>query len=269
MKTIRSRDNPFVKELIALAHSSRERKKAGLTVLDGIHLVRAYTEACGQPRAVVVAESALAQTEVSAFIAELVNRGARVTVLSDGLVAEASSLDSPAAVLAEVATPAPRASDPAANAVLVMEDIQDPGNVGSMLRTAAAAGVREIVLSKSCAFAWSPKVLRAGQGAHFLLNIVEGADVVAFARTYRGQSLALVPRTQVVARKPARSIYDCDLVKPTAWLVGNEGAGLSASMLNVASGGVTIPMPGRIESLNAAAAAAIAMFEMTRQRLAR
>ncbi len=265
MKTIRSRDNAFVKQLIGLAHSSRERKKAGLTVLDGLHLVRAYVDACGLPRAIVVAESALNNVEVATWLPTMSDAGAAITVLSDALVAEASSLDSPSAVLAEVTTPETRATPSDSAAVLVLEDVQDPGNVGSMLRTAAAAGVREIVLSKTTAFAWSPKVLRAAQGAHFLLNIVEGVDVLEFLRSYRGQSLALVPR--ISNGKAVKSIYACDLKRPTAFLIGNEGAGLSAEVLLAATMGITIPMPGKVESLNAAACAAVALFEMTRQRL--
>lgn len=270
MKAIRSRDNAFVKQLIQLAHSSRERKKVGLTVLDGIHLVSAYVDAIGPPRAIAVAESALAQAEITAWLAVFETRFPRVTVniLSAALIAEASSLDSPAAMLAEVETPVARAIPLDASAVLVLEDVQDPGNVGSMLRSAAAAGVCEVMLSKSCAFAWSPKVLRAAQGAHFLLNIVEGADVVDFISQYRGQSLAFVPVMSGSAQKMAISLYDCELARATAFLIGNEGAGLSPQLLQTASVGVTVPMPGKVESLNAAACAAIAMFEMVRQRAA-
>ncbi len=270
MKAIRSRDNAFVKQLIQLAHSSRERKKVGLTVLDGIHLVSAYVDAIGPPRAIAVAESALAQAEITAWLAVFETRFPRVTVniLSAALIAEASSLDSPAAMLAEVETPVARAIPLDASAVLVLEDVQDPGNVGSMLRSAAAAGVCEVMLSKSCAFAWSPKVLRAAQGAHFLLNIVEGADVVDFISQYRGQSLAFVPVMSGYAQKIAISLYDCELARDTAFLIGNEGAGLSPQLLQTASVGVTVPMPGKVESLNAAACAAIAMFEMVRQRAA-
>ncbi len=270
MKAIRSRDNAFVKQLIQLAHSSRERKKVGLTVLDGIHLVSAYVDAIGPPRAIAVAESALAQAEITAWLAVFDTRFPRVTVniLSAALIAEASSLDSPAAMLAEVETPVARAIPLDASAVLVLEDVQDPGNVGSMLRSAAAAGVCEVMLSKSCAFAWSPKVLRAAQGAHFLLNIVEGADVVDFISQYRGQSLAFVPVMSGYAQKIAISLYDCELARATAFLIGNEGAGLSPQLLQTASVGVTVPMPGKVESLNAAACAAIAMFEMVRQRAA-
>ncbi|MEO8101023.1 MAG: RNA methyltransferase [Betaproteobacteria bacterium] len=258
MKSIRSRDNAFVKQLVALAHSSRERRKAGLTVLDGIHLVRAHIDALGPPHAVAVAESMLAHDEVAGVLAGC--RPETINVLADKLMAAASSLDSPAFMMAMVGTPEPRAISPAAT-VLVLEDVQDPGNVGSMLRSAAAAGITEVLLSKSTAFAWSPKVLRAAQGAHFLLNIVEGADVADFVRHYRGLSLALVPGGAGVAR-----LYDVDMRGPTAILIGNEGNGLSPALIAGATQRATIPMPGRIESLNAAAAGAICLFELSRQR---
>lgn len=261
MKTIRSRDNAFVKQLVALAHSSRERHKIGLTVLDGIHLVRAYIDAQGPPHAIAVAESALARDEVGGMLADCPPQ--IVNVLADKLMADASSLESPAFVIATIATPEAR-TVPADALVLVLEDVQDPGNVGSMLRSAAAAGITEILLSKTTAFAWSPKVLRAAQGAHFLLNIAEGVDVVEYARIYRGQSLALVPRGDGVER-----LYDVDMTGPTALVIGNEGSGLSAELINAVSLRVTIPMPGKIESLNAAAAGAICMFEMARQRALR
>ena len=258
MKTIRSRDNAFVKQLIALAHSSRERRKVGLTVLDGIHLVRAYIDAQGPPHAIAVAESAMAREELAGILADCSPQS--VNVLADKLMAEASSLDSPAFVMALVGTPEARAV-PSDASVLVLEDMQDPGNVGSMLRSAAAAGITQIVLSKNTVFAWSPKVLRAAQGAHFLLNVVEGADVIAYVRSYRGQSLALVPRGAGVGR-----LYDVDMKGPTAILIGNEGSGLSRELIAVATHRVAIPMPGKVESLNAAAAGAICLFEMARQR---
>ncbi len=261
MKTIQSRDNAYVKQLIALAHSSRERRKSGLTVLDGIHLVRAYVDAQGQPHSIAVAESAMARDEVASI---LVNTPPDIVhVLADKLMVEASGLDSPSFAMAMVHTPEARPV-PTDATVLVLEDVQDPGNVGSMLRSAAAAGTTEIMLSKTTAFAWSPKVLRAAQGAHFLLNIVEGADVVAFIRDYRGQSLALVPRGAGVGQ-----LYDADLKGPTAILIGNEGSGLSRALIAAATHRVSIPMPGKVESLNAAAAGAICLFEMARQRLGR
>jgi RNA methyltransferase, TrmH family len=270
VKTIRSRDNAFVKQLISLAHSSRERKKAGLTVLDGIHLARAYVDAIGAPVAVAVAESALGESEIANWLKSFTaaHGDGSVNVLSDALVAQASSLDSPSALLAIVTTPEARATPQNASAVLLLEDVQDPGNVGSMLRTAAAAGVREVVLSKTSAFAWSPKVLRAAQGAHFVLNIAEGVDALSFVADFAGQTIAMVPRlASPTPVSPAVSLYACDLRKPTAILIGNEGAGLSSALIKAATLKATIPMPGQVESLNAAASAAIALFEMVRQRM--
>ena len=269
MKVITSRENPFVKQLIALAHSSRERKKVRLTVLDGIHLVRAYTDALGAVHALAVAESALNEPEVRALISR--HDEWHINVLAEPLMAQASSLDSPANVLALVATPDASPTPSNASAVLVLEDVQDPGNVGSMLRSAAAAGVREVVLSNTCAFAWSPKVLRAGQGAHFVLNINEGVDLVLWLKTFQGQALALVPKASATATTTPSTtalmtLYKCDLQQSTALLIGNEGSGLSPELIDAASIKATIPMPGQMESLNAAACAAIALFEMVRQR---
>ena len=131
--------------------------------------------------------------------------------------------------------------------------------MGSILRTAAAAGVDEVLLSSQCAFAWSPKVLRAGQGAHFHLQIFEDVDLVEWARAFRGTLVAAV-----AAR--GESLYGVDLTPPVAVAIGNEGAGLSDALRAAAGIAVTIPMPGGFESLNAAAAAAIFLFECVRQR---
>ena len=259
MKTIRSRDNAFVKQLVALAHSSRERKKAGLTVLDGIHLIRAYVDAVGEPVAVAIGESAQDRPEVLELSARC--RTASQNLLADALMASASTLDSPAFMMAVVPTPEAEAISETADAVLALEDVQDPGNLGSMLRSAAAAGVRQVALSKTCAFAWSPKVLRAAQGAHFSLNISEGIDLLDFVKRYQGQSLALVAQSE-----NAKPLFAIDLRAPTVFLIGNEGAGLSPEVGRVATHRVTIPMPGKMESLNAAAAGAICLFELVRQR---
>jgi TrmH family RNA methyltransferase len=142
---------------------------------------------------------------------------------------------------------------------LLLENIQDPGNLGSILRTAVAAGVPQVFLSKGSVFAWAPKVIRAGMGAHFSLSIFEEVDVSEFARAFRGAVVAMEPRA-------AASLYDLDLTGPVAWAFGNEGAGLSESIGRLATHRVRIPMPGAAESLNVAAAAAICLFEQIRQK---
>jgi RNA methyltransferase, TrmH family len=257
MKLITSRDNPLFRHTKALAGSSRERKKAGLALLEGAHLVAAYLSGHGSPRTVVVSESGQNKPELAMLLAR--SGSAERAVFVDALFSEVSTLDAPAGILALAAPPAPRLVPRDVSACLLLEDIQDPGNVGSILRSAAAAGVSHVLLSKNCAFAWAPKVLRAGQGAHFFLNIVEGADLSLFARDFKGQLLALSPRAQ-------RTIFEVDMKRPTALIIGNEGGGLSGQIVSAASATASIPMPGGFESLNAAAAAAVSLFEMVRQR---
>ena len=258
MKTIASRDNAAYKEMHRLVASASERKRSGLSVLDGAHLVAALLESGRRPEELAVNREGLEDRE----IARLLERAApaRVVLLSDSLFRTLSTVDSPTGVIAFARTPEAREVPADASLVLMLDEIQDPGNVGTLLRSAAAAGAGHAMLSAGCAFAWSPKVLRAAMGAHFALNIVERADLAAFAARYRGQSVAL-------AAKGAAPLYDLDLRRPTALIVGNEGAGISPALERAATVRGSIPMPGRIESLNAATAASVALFECVRQRV--
>jgi TrmH family RNA methyltransferase len=158
-----------------------------------------------------------------------------------------------------VRTPEGKGVPADASLVLLLEDIQDPGNVGTLLRSAAAAGAGHVLLSAHCAFAWSPKVLRAAMGAHFALNVVESADLAGFVELYEGACVAL-------AAGGGTSLYDLDMTRPVAILVGNEGAGLTPALLEAATVQARIPMPGRAESLNAGTAGSLALFEAVRQR---
>ena len=256
MKYITSRDNPLFKELKKLAGSSRQRHKAGQTLLDGIHLVQSCLASGAKPLHVLITETALQQREVSSLLEKI--PGVPLTQLNDGLFAELSELKTPAGILALIEQPQPRVSAAHSNFCLLLEDIQDPGNLGSILRSAAAAGCDAVFLSTGCADAWSPKVLRAGMGGHFALSIHEAVDLLAIATEFSGQILA----TSLKAKK---NLYDCDLRGKLAFAVGNEGAGLSQSLLAAATQHVAIPMPGQVESLNVAAATAVCLFEAVRQ----
>jgi TrmH family RNA methyltransferase len=257
VKTIASRGNAAFKALAKLASSAAERRKRGLSVIEGAHLVQACHEA-GHPMATLFASHrAMAAPETARLLARA--RAAEVVVLADALFDEVSGVESPAGLLAVVPTPAGREVPADAAFCLLLEDLQDPGNVGTLLRSAAAAGVGNVLLSPTCAFAWSPKVLRAGQGAHFALNIREGADLASFVAAYRGTSVALCARAKA-------SLYETDLRGPVAFLVGNEGAGLSPALEKAAGARARIPMPGCGESLNAGVAGSIALFEAVRQR---
>lgn len=255
MKLIQSRDNAFFKALKRLAESGRERRKTGKTLLDGVHLVEAYEAAFGAVETLIVAESALAGGEIARLL-----DGREAVVLADTLMRELGLVDTPSGLLAVVAMPsASTGIDLAADAVL-LDGVQDPGNVGTLLRTAAASGVRQVLLSPGCASAWSPKVLRAGQGAHFVLSIHEDADLAEFMATYRGT-------TAVTCLDGATSLYDAVWTSPLAWVFGAEGQGVSPALIEAAQLKVLIPMPGAVESLNVGAAAAICLYEALRRRL--
>lgn len=256
MKTVTSPDNPNFKALLKLAQSARERRTSGLSLLDGIHLVEAYLEHVGEPRELAVSRSGLDNPEVLSLLERM--KSAAVAVYADALFRELSSVATPTGVIAVV--PTPRVAPPARleGPGIWLEDIQDPGNVGSILRSAAAAGIPTVCLSRHSVHAWSPRVLRAAMGAHFALRIIEGADLIGLARGYRGKLVATSVRQGM-------SLFDAKLAGDVVFLFGNEGAGLSAELAALCHETVHIPMPGAAESLNVAAAAAVCLFERVRQ----
>jgi TrmH family RNA methyltransferase len=255
VKHIQSRDNAFYKQLKKLAESGRERRKSGHTLLDGVHLVEAFEAARGPVETLVVAESALAGGEVADYVG-----GRDITVLSDALMRELGLVDTPSGLLAVVAMPTQNPAVDLEKDAILLDGVQDPGNVGTLLRTAAAAGIKQALLSPGCAAAWSPKVLRAGQGAHFALSIHEDVDLAAFVADYQGT-------TAVTCLDGATSLYTAQWRGPLAWIFGAEGQGVRRELIAVARLKIKIPMPGKVESLNVGAAAAVCLFEMVRRRL--
>jgi RNA methyltransferase, TrmH family len=256
MPRITSRDNPRLKEAARLIASSRDRRKTGRCVLEGAHVVAAYCARHGAPETLIVAEAAQDAPELAALRATV--PASRTIMVAEKAWSEFGPLPASVGVLAVVPTPQ-AVYKGAADFCLLLEDVQDPGNVGSILRSAAAAGVAQVFLSPQCAFAWSPKVLRAGQGAQFHLEIHEGIDLARWAHDYRGRVVAAVAGG-------GEPLFAADVAPPVAIAIGNEGSGISAPLRDAASQRVTIPMPGGFESLNAAAAAAVCLFECVRQR---
>jgi TrmH family RNA methyltransferase len=258
--TIVSRQNPRFREISRLVGSSRERRRSGRCILEGEHLVAVYLERIGVPEAIAVSEDALSRPGIAALVARM--PAARALVLPRALFDDLGALVPDIGIVA--VAPAPRAARRGrGERVLLLEAIQDPGNLGSMLRSAAAFGVAEAYLSKECAFAWSPKVLRAGQGAHFQLAIHEDADLPSVARQLRGEGV----RVLATVANGGTPIDRATLGARVAVAVGNEGAGLSDALRDEADEAVTIPMPGGTESLNAAAAVAVALYEVARRRV--
>ena len=256
MKHISSQDNPFYKELSKLSSSARQRGKQGQTLLDGAHLLASYVAGGKQPQHLIVTAAAQRDQEIMSLLHKLPD--VPVTQLDDGLFAELSDLKTLSGVLALIALPQPEMMAQNSQFCVLLENIQDPGNLGSMLRSAAAAGCDAVFMSTGCADAWSPKVLRAAMGGHFVLSLHEHADLLSVAGVFPGTIFA-------AALSATTSLYDSRLSGNIAFAIGNEGAGLSQSLLSMSTPFI-IPMPGKVESLNAAAAAAICLFEAVRQR---
>lgn len=254
MKIVQSRDNPFYKQLKRLGGSGRERRKAGLAILDGLHLIADYERVFGPVQTLVVTPQGRENPEIAGFL------GSRSVVeLGEPLMRDLGIVESPSGVLALAGIPAPKASpDPAVDTVL-LDGIQDPGNVGTLLRTAAAAGFRQALLGPGCADAWSPKVLRAGQGAQFSISVFENVVLTDFLQAFAGAALA-------TSLADAQNLFEIALTAPVAWVFGSEGRGVSSAVLAATPIHVRIPMPGAVESLNVAAAAAICLFETVRRR---
>src|SRR5471032_1846934 len=257
MKTITSRDNAQYKELKQLAGSSQARRKAGRTLLDGVHLCQSWIQLRGMPEQCIVSESALANPEVADIVGQLEARHAHVIALLDALYNAVSQVEHGVGLMFLIATPERAVPEALSVSAVLLDNVQDPGNVGSILRS-AAAGIQQVYCSDGTAFCWSPKVLRAAMGAHFVLDIFEDVDLAALVSGARIATLA-------TSGYATRRLYDVDLRQPVAWLFGHEGQGVADDLLAMATQQVVIPHLGQVESLNVAACAAVCFFEQVRQ----
>lgn len=239
-----------------LAADAREIRRQGRTLLDGPHLIEAYRRHGGIPEMLVLGDSGTDNAEVKRLLDGMA--GVETLRLPDGIFREISGVATPVGILALIAIPEMPDEVPPRSCVM-LDAVQDAGNVGAILRTAAAAGVANVLLGSGCAGAWTPRVLRAAQGAHFALRIREQVDLVDAVRRYEGKSVATVA-------SGGKSLFDLDLTGNIAWIFGNEGAGVNAKIMDAAALRATIPIASSTESLNVAAAAAICLFEGLRQR---
>ena len=255
MTALRSRDNPRARRWHALARDARVRAREGRALLEGTHLLAACLAAGWRPTAVLVSESGETDEEIAA----LVRRAGLVPVrLSDPLLRWIAEVPSPAGIVAEIEIPRGSADVSDAEHAVFLDAIQDAGNVGAILRSAAAFGADMAVLGPGCADPWSPKVLRAAMGAHFSMRILAVPDLVPALRAFRGR-LACAEAGQGEA--PA----SLDLSGPLGWILGAEGAGVSAAAAACAQLRVRVPLAAGTESLNVAAAAAVLLYERWRQ----
>ncbi|MDH4060068.1 MAG: RNA methyltransferase [Aquincola sp.] len=253
VQAITSRANPLLARVRRLARHSTGYRKAGELWLEGEHLCEAWTRAQRPAPQAVIAESAWDQPVVRA----LAMRAARVARVPDVLFEGLSSLGSSPGIGFLVDAPGDARLDPERPTV-VLDRVQDAGNVGSILRSAAAMGFTQVLAIEGTAGLWSPKVLRAAMGANFALQMSEGLapdDLAALA----------VPMLATSSHALA-AIDNFDLPWPCAWVFGHEGQGVDAALLARCRATVRVPQPGGQESLNVAAAAAICLYASCSQR---
>lgn len=257
---LQSRDNPKLKQLRALLTSAHARAKENLTVLEGIHLCAEWLKQGRPAHSVFIAEHADTQPEVQACLLQIPPTTPLYAV-SEKLFKQISLLETGGAICCVIQPQLGHLSAALGTDVVVLDGIQDPGNMGSILRSAAAAGVSHALLGQGCVDPWAPKTLRAGMGAQFALNIMTDLVLPSILPSLKARCLA----TRV---HDATNLFTVDLTRTTAWVFGNEGQGLTPAVAACVSEHVTIPQTLTVESMNVAAAAAVCLFEMRRQRLA-
>jgi TrmH family RNA methyltransferase len=255
MDVVQSPANAVYKACLKLAQQRRERLKTRQTLLDGIHLLQSAVAANWSLLRVLVEEGRAQDAEIQAVMAGF---SGPVTCLSRSLFSTLTELPSSSGILAIVGIPQPPELA-RHGAILALDGVQDPGNVGTILRTAAAAGVAQVWLGEGCADAWSPRVLRAGMGAHFVVPVLERVDLQSALAAHAGDILV----TTLAYSQP---FYHYRFPSDFVLVLGSEGGGISAAILAAADQRLRLPMAPGVESLNVAAASAICLYEWVRQR---
>ncbi|WP_180126443.1 MULTISPECIES: RNA methyltransferase [unclassified Acinetobacter] len=252
---LESKDNPKIKHLRGLIEQNAYRKKQGQTVLEGTHLVLSWLDSKRPIKSIFTTEQAINHADFDRIAEQY--QGA-VFILSESLYKDISTLGTSIACLAIVDLPSSSEALNYSEDTLILDNIQDPGNVGTLLRSAAAAGIEQVVCTKGSASLWSPRVLRAGMGAHFSLNTFENIALEDILTKFK------IP-VYATSSHQSENLYSKNLRKQCVWILGNEGQGVSEYALQHAEA-VAIPQPGGQESLNVAIAGSICFFEMVRQR---
>ena len=253
VREVTSRHNDLFKDLRRLLSDPAAYRRVGRVWLEGDHLCRALLERGRSPVRAIVTATGWATPALES----LARSAPEVVCIPDALMKELSGLESPAPIGFLIDADTAAAPQPGRDTI-VLDRLQDPGNVGSILRTASAMGFGQVVALKGTVALWSPKVLRAGMGAHFALTLVEGAaiaDVAALGLPIVGTHL-----------RDARWLHETPLPRPLAWVFGHEGQGISDPVAAACTLRVRIAQPGGEESLNVAAAAAMCLYESARQR---
>lgn len=255
---ITSNHNPKIKLVRALLGRARDRREAGAFVVEGVRLFEEAVDSSWPMRFVLFDESLSERGKLK--VESLISQGVDVEEVSTSVMKAISETEAPQGILAVLeSTQLPITNS--LNFILIPDQIRDPGNLGTLLRSAAATGAQAVLIPPETTDAFAPKVLRSGMGAHFKLpihsmnwdeirNVIKSAGLQVFVADMDGQSC-----------------WEVDLRQPVALVIGNEAEGASESARGVANGKISIPMSGMMESLNAGVAGSVLMFEVVRQRI--
>ncbi len=251
---ITSKHNPLIKTTHALLTQANQRKKLGKTVLEGTHLLDAYLNKGLVPKSVIIDDSSLAHPEIDKLLARL---DCPIYTISQSLYKQIRTLGDGLPIMATIDIPTLSLGD-IHHDCLIINGVQDNGNLGTLLRTASAIGFETVICTKGSASAWSPKTLRAGMGANFSLKIYENIsldDVLHFVKT----------PLYATSSHTNKLIYDHDLRTPVALIMGHEGQGVNDKLMQHAHK-LALPQPNGQESLNVGVAGSVCLYEILRQR---
>jgi TrmH family RNA methyltransferase len=258
---ITSSQNPKIRLVQSLLTQRKAREEAGVFVIEGVRLCEEAAAARVSPQLVI--HSADVSARGRKLLEQFALRGGDIEEVPAGLLASISDTETTQGILAVV--PVQGLPNPKQRTFTVIADeIRDPGNLGSLIRSAAAAGVDEFFVTPGTADPYAPKVVRAGMGAHFHLPI-RGRS---WAHIQADVAASDAGRTRLIllADMAGVPMWDLNLTQPLALIIGGEAEGASEEAHHLATGRISIPMPGRSESLNAAVAGSILIFEVLRQR---
>lgn len=254
MNLITSSTNATIRHAYALLTNYRHRKKNAQTVIEGVHLLDAYLKQGLTANKIIVAESALSNPEIIPLLDPV---DGNITTITDGLYKQIRTLGDGVDIMAIIDIPSAKL-DTVTGDCLILDRLQDAGNIGTLLRTASAVGITTIITTPNTAHLWSPKVLRAGMGANFALSIFEQICYDEILQKVQTRLFATSSHTDKV-------IYHHNLKNPIAWVLGHEGQGVSDVFLSNATP-ITLPQPNGQESLNVGVAGSVCFYEMLRQR---
>lgn len=263
MTYINSPVNDNIKRWRRIAENPRSARKIGSTLAEGLHLAEVIAAKKAPARLVIVRETGAAKEAEAMAQAVCDATGARLVVVADKLYDAVCPVENGTGIMVEVeARFAERPAHPIAEDALYLDGVQDAGNMGTLIRTALAAGIRHVAAGSGSAGFWAPKVLRAGMGAHFSAKLYDNVAPEEIHGLFAGRILAADARGGLdLFRTPGWE------TGPTVWMMGAEGPGLSHRALSVSDERYLIPIEEACESLNVGAAAAVCLFEQRRRRL--